>query len=159
MESFLDTVILSLFGDVYSPREEYLLLQLLRQATYNEMITYKDVGGFLEANTVTAKMIVTYNRREQGKTYLVKTLAPLLQRFVQWKDLDLELSPMRIQHSIVTQQEMETGEKSKIARSTSDAEALKDDLVKNVLEEVTCVLGKSHLRESTTFEDLQMVFG
>lgn len=30
MESFLDTVILTLFGDAFSPREEYLILKLFQ---------------------------------------------------------------------------------------------------------------------------------
>jgi len=134
MESFLDTVILTLFGDTYNPREEFLLLQLLKQATINEMVTYKDVSGFLEANTVTAKMIVAYNRREQGKKYLVKVLAPLLQKFIQMKDLDLDISPARIQNQMITDEEIKTGQKSKMERATNDTQALENPEVRAILK-------------------------
>src|SRR4051794_24029158 len=33
MESFLDTVILTLYGDAFSPREEYLILKLFQAIT------------------------------------------------------------------------------------------------------------------------------
>eukprot|EP01117_Protostelium_nocturnum_P006541 TRINITY_DN2357_c0_g1_i1.p1 TRINITY_DN2357_c0_g1~~TRINITY_DN2357_c0_g1_i1.p1 ORF type:complete len:1438 (-),score=655.21 TRINITY_DN2357_c0_g1_i1:71-4384(-) len=131
MESFLETVILTLFGDVYSPREEFLLLQVLNQATYNEMVSFKDISGFLEANTVTARMIVTYNRRELGKEYLIKTLGPVLQKVVLVQDLDLETSALKAANQLITDQEVSTGEKSAAARPSTEEEALK---IQNVEE-------------------------
>lgn len=133
LESFLETVILTLFGDVYSPREEYLLLQLLQAALEQEIGTYKDIGGFLESNTVIAKMIVAYNRREQGQEYLVKTLAPVLQRFIQVKDLELEISPLKVLNSILAEEETRSGKKSSIKRPTTDEEALRNDEVKKII--------------------------
>mmetsp|Transcript_13481 Transcript_13481/g.18624 ORF Transcript_13481/g.18624 Transcript_13481/m.18624 type:complete len:1451 (-) Transcript_13481:48-4400(-) len=135
MEEFLDTIVLTLFGDTYSPREEYLLLRILQEATYNEIVTFKDITGFLEANTVIAKMIVTYSRREQGHLYLVKTLAPLLQRFVHTKELDFELSPMRVWNTSISEEEIASGEKSKRERVSSDEEAMKHPEVVQTLNE------------------------
>lgn len=62
MENFLETVILTLFGDATSPREEYLLLQLMQEAIQHEIAPHKVLGRFLESSTVITKMIVTYNR-------------------------------------------------------------------------------------------------
>ncbi|PRP86194.1 Ras GTPase-activating protein [Planoprotostelium fungivorum] len=134
MDEFLETVLLTLFGDDFSPREEYLLLQVLHNATATEMTSYKDVAGFLEANTVTAKMIVTYNRRSLGQEYLVKILAPVMQRFIQMKDLDLETSPSRAYNTLITEEEMQTGQKSKRVRVNSDEEALAIPEVKELME-------------------------
>lgn len=41
MESFLDTVILTLYGDAFSPREEYLILKLFQVTNFfkNEIMT------------------------------------------------------------------------------------------------------------------------
>jgi len=134
MDEFLETVLLTLFGDDFSPREEYLLLQVLNKATQNEMTSFKDVAGFLEANTVTAKMIVTYNRRALGQEYLVKVLAPVMQKFVQSKDLDLETSPLRVFNTLVTEEEMQTGQKSKRTKVNSDEEALAIPEVKELID-------------------------
>jgi len=47
MESFLDTVILTLYGDAFTPREEYLILNLFKvckilvQSKKTEKQTYK----------------------------------------------------------------------------------------------------------------------
>ncbi len=38
MESFLDTVILTLYGDVFSPREEYLILKLFQVSDERQTI-------------------------------------------------------------------------------------------------------------------------
>src|SRR3989338_3057904 len=65
MDSFLDTTILTLYGDAFSPREEYLILSLFKLAIKNEISKINSLSDFLKANTVVPKMVITYNRRKQ----------------------------------------------------------------------------------------------
>ncbi len=44
MENVLETVLLTLFGDATSPREEYLLLQLMQQTIQHEMAPHKVIA-------------------------------------------------------------------------------------------------------------------
>lgn len=66
VQHFLDTVLITLYGAAFSPREEYLLLRLLQASIKNEMQVIKDIRGFIQAETVVPKMVITYNRRKQG---------------------------------------------------------------------------------------------
>ena len=65
MESFLETTILTLYGDAFSPREEFLVLKLFQLAMQHEISVIQHASDFLQSETVVPKMIVTYNRRKQ----------------------------------------------------------------------------------------------
>jgi Ras GTPase-activating-like protein IQGAP2/3 len=62
MEQFLDTVILTLFGDAFSPREEFLILSLFHLAIGQETRANSNVAELLSMESVVPKMIITYNR-------------------------------------------------------------------------------------------------
>lgn len=97
VQHFLDTVLITLYGAAFSPREEYLLLRLFQvlrwekgfffadndfvQASIkNEMQVIKDIRGFIQAETVVPKMVITYNRRKQGVDYLKEVMGPLVKK-------------------------------------------------------------------------------
>jgi hypothetical protein len=80
VQHFLDTVLITLFGAAFSPREEYLLLRLFQASIKNEMQVIKDIRGFIQAETVVPKMVITYNRRKQGVDYLVEVMGPLVKK-------------------------------------------------------------------------------
>lgn len=62
MEQFLDTVILTLFGDAFSPREEFLILSLFNLAIGQETKANSNVAELISMESVVPKMIITYNR-------------------------------------------------------------------------------------------------
>jgi hypothetical protein len=62
MEQFLDTVILTLFGDAFSPREEFLILSLFNLAIAQETRANSNVAELISMESVVPKMIITYNR-------------------------------------------------------------------------------------------------
>ena len=64
MKSFLEMTILTLYGDAFSPREEFLILRLFQLAMQHEISVVSHVSDFLQQETVVPKMIVTYNRRK-----------------------------------------------------------------------------------------------
>ena len=133
MDSFLDTTILTLYGDAFSPREEYLLLKLFQLSIEHEMQKVKQVDNFLEAETVVPKMIITYNRRKQGIEYLRKTLSPVVHQLMAEKDLNLELMPMIVYQTMLSDYEIETGNKSELPRNITEEEALQNADVKKIL--------------------------
>jgi len=108
MEGFLDTVILTLFGDGFSPREEYLTLELFSLSIRKEMSSLTSVNDFLKADSVVPKMVITYNRRKQGTEFLKTILGPIIQKFIGRKDLNLELKPMMIYQAMISEQEIAT---------------------------------------------------
>jgi len=96
MDSFLETTILTLYGDAFTPREEFLILKLFQLAIQHEINSVKSLADFLSADTVVPKMVIAYNRRKQGLEYLKKTLAPLVSTVVDKSDLNLELHPLHL---------------------------------------------------------------
>lgn len=60
-------VILTLFGYAFSPREEFLILSLFNLAVGQELKAVQNVGDLISMDSVVPKMVITYNRRKQGK--------------------------------------------------------------------------------------------
>lgn len=97
MSSFLDTVIVTLYGDAFSPREEYLILRLFQLAIQREMSATKDVAGFLQADSVVPKMVMSYNTRKQGTEFLRTLVSPII-KLVNNNDINLEIKPSIVSH-------------------------------------------------------------
>ena len=48
MESFLEMTILTLYGDAFSPREEFLVMRLFQLAMQHEISVVSHVSDFLQ---------------------------------------------------------------------------------------------------------------
>eukprot|EP00211_Chloroparvula_japonica_P005130 CAMPEP_0119131044 /NCGR_PEP_ID=MMETSP1310-20130426/9300_1 /TAXON_ID=464262 /ORGANISM="Genus nov. species nov., Strain RCC2339" /LENGTH=838 /DNA_ID=CAMNT_0007121595 /DNA_START=153 /DNA_END=2669 /DNA_ORIENTATION=+ len=140
MESFLETTILTLYGDAFSPREEFLVLRLFQLAMQHEISVIQQVSDFLQAETVVPKMIVTYNRRKQGLDYIQRVLGPVMNTVLE-TDRNMELNPLTIYIKMINEAEIRTGEKTKLERQVKPEEALDHPEVKRIvdsrLEELT----------------------
>jgi len=135
MESFLETTLLSLYGDAFSPREEFLILKLFQLAIQHEISVVKNVSDFLSAETIVPKMVITYNRRKQGLEYLKKTLQPLLTAVVEKGELNLELHPLQIYNAMINDNEIKTGEKSNLDRNVTEDQAAQNSDVQRITRE------------------------
>jgi len=69
MEQFLETVILTLFGDAFSPREEFLILSLFNLAIGQEMSLMKSVGDLLSVDSVVPKMICLQPQKTRSRFF------------------------------------------------------------------------------------------
>jgi len=134
MEQFLDTVILTLFGYAFSPREEFLILSLFNLAVGQELKAVQNVGDLISMGSVVPKMVITYNRRKQGQEYLKQIIAPILDAVTNIVDLNLELNAVQIYQAMITDMEIQTG-----ARSTLSRDLPEDKIVEN--PEVKAILG------------------
>lgn len=131
VESFLETVILTLYGYAFSPREEYLILNLFKQALQLEVERdNKKCGSFLNNNPILPKMVMTYGRRLQGKQYLQKVLFDkIIDPILQKKSLDLDLNAVKFLKAQVQDKEMD-GDKLKFDLKTLTYEqAMKEESV------------------------------
>jgi Ras GTPase-activating-like protein IQGAP2/3 len=137
VEKFLETVILTLFGYAFSPREEYLILSLFKSTLQLEISKTKKLSGFLEGNPILPRMVMTYGRRVQGKTFLQKVLFDkIISSVLNEKDLNLELNATKIFKEYISKQEVETGVKSGINfKDITYQRAMQDDYVSKVVNE------------------------
>lgn len=135
MENFLDTVILTLFGDAFSPREEYLILKLFQLAVQKEMSAIKNASDFLKADSVVPKMVITYNRRKQGLDFLKVVLAPILKEVIKKdKEVVLELKPGTIYQTMINEEEIRTGEKSNLDRNLTEDQIVELPAIQKIIK-------------------------
>lgn len=136
IDSFLETVILTLYGYAFSPREEYLILSLFKSAIEYEIGAGKTVGDFLETNPIITKMVITYGRRLQGKTFLKEVLFPIIKPIIEDSSLDLEINPVKVMKDLNSAEEIRTGVKSTIKPSEiTEQIALANPKVKATIDE------------------------
>eukprot|EP01117_Protostelium_nocturnum_P002977 TRINITY_DN13906_c0_g1_i1.p1 TRINITY_DN13906_c0_g1~~TRINITY_DN13906_c0_g1_i1.p1 ORF type:complete len:845 (-),score=237.82 TRINITY_DN13906_c0_g1_i1:97-2631(-) len=133
MESFLDTVILTLYGDAFSPREEYLILKLFQLSIQREMSAIKDVSAFLQADSVVPKMVIIYNRRKQGSEFLKNAFTPVVKNVIS-KDMNLELKPSIVYNTMINEMEISTGEKSQMDRNLTEDQIAELPKVKEIIK-------------------------
>jgi len=94
VEAFLDSTLITLFGEAFSPREEFLILSLFGAAMEQEIRVVKNAQEFLTPDSVVPKLLVAYNRRMQGMIYLRSVLPDVIKIIQNDKDLNLELNPV-----------------------------------------------------------------
>jgi hypothetical protein len=134
VQHFLDTVLITLYGAAFSPREEYLLLRLFQASIKNEMQVIKDIRGFIQAETVVPKMVITYNRRKQGVDYLKEVLGPLVKKVMEKGKLNLDLNPKLIYQKMITETEIRTGKPSDLPRNVTEEQAMEHEEVRNSVQ-------------------------
>lgn len=131
VDKFLETVILTLYGYAYSPREEFLMLNLFKNTLELEISKSKKLGGFLNNNPVLPKMVMTYGRRVQGKNFLQRTLFDkILNNILGDKELNLELNAVKLLKDHIAKQEVNTGVKSTVnLRDLTYEKAMENEVV------------------------------
>jgi Ras GTPase-activating-like protein IQGAP2/3 len=134
MDTFMDTTILTLYGDAFSPREEFLILRLFQLAIQHEISVIKNVGDFLTVDTVVPKMVITYNRRKAGFAYLKSMLREPMKEFLS-RDINMELKPQQVYAQMINEAEIRTGERSTLKRDVTAEEAMENADVNRIVTE------------------------
>ncbi|KAF0984705.1 hypothetical protein FDP41_000604 [Naegleria fowleri] len=139
MDQFMQTVTLTLYGYAFSPREEYLILNLFNETLALE-IQNSSIDNFLNNNPVLIKLVVNYcHERIQGKQFLQKVLYDkILEPIIEEKDLNLNLNAVTILKERISQQEVETGVKSDInIKDMTYEKAMQDEYVSKLVQQRT----------------------
>lgn len=144
IDTLLQTVMFTLYGNQYESREEHLLLTMFQvspqvvvwgesrsfPAFYSmqsvlsaQFETATEFSSLLRANTPVSRMMTTYTRRGPGQSYLKNVLAEKINSLIEHKDLNLEINPLKVYEQMVQQIEQDTGK-------------LPDDLPRGVSPEV-----------------------
>lgn len=95
IDSLLQTVMFTIYGNQYEQREEHLLLSMFQAVLAYQFDTTLEFSSLLRANTPVSRMMTTYTRRGPGQSYLRATLSPCLHRIIAQKET-LEINPMRV---------------------------------------------------------------
>ncbi|KAG0660344.1 glyceraldehyde-3-phosphate dehydrogenase 1 [Rhodotorula mucilaginosa] len=133
IDTLLQTVMFTLYGNQYESREEHLLLTMFQvrgffsQSRRLETLirstdsppqsvltaqfeTATEFGSLLRANTPVSRMMTTYTRRGPGQSYLKSVLAERINSLIEHKDLNLEINPLKVYEQMLNSIEDETGQ-------------------------------------------------
>jgi len=80
---YADTVILTLYANAFSPLEEYLILELLNNAVQKEIQSVTTVDDFVSSDSATPMMIISYNKRKQGKQYVKNIFTAAISELIE----------------------------------------------------------------------------
>ncbi|KAJ5683923.1 GTPase-activating protein [Penicillium maclennaniae] len=126
IDSLLQTVMFTIYGNQYESREEHLLLTMFQSVLTYQFDNTPEYSSLLRQNTPVSRMMTTYTRRGPGQSYLKQVLADRINSLIELRDVDLEINPLKVYESMVKQIEEETGSlPDYLARSVTaeDAEA------------------------------------
>ncbi len=130
LEKFLDTILLSLFGFAFSPREEFLILRLFQETVLLEVSKVGEHSNakefFNNSSGILPKMIISYTRRLQGQAFLQKVLHDkILDNIISDKGLNLELNPVKLLKSL---------DPTQMAAQVTNEVALENEQVRQAVE-------------------------
>lgn len=113
IDTLLQTVMFTLYGNQYESREEHLLLTMF-QVRYTFILKKIDINMYfqnvlaaqfettaeftslLRANTPVSRMMTTYTRRGPGQSYLKSVLSDKINDLIEHKDMNLQINPLKV---------------------------------------------------------------
>ncbi|KAH0609545.1 uncharacterized protein H6S33_013031 [Morchella sextelata] len=135
IDSLLQTVMFTIYGNQYESREEHLLLTMFQSVLSAQFDTTPEYSSLLRANTPVSRMMTTYTRRGPGQSYLKVVLAKQINNLIELKDLNLEINPLKVYERMVKNVEEDTGTlPANMPRSVSAEEAAANPQVQAIIE-------------------------
>ncbi|KAI9725378.1 MAG: glyceraldehyde-3-phosphate dehydrogenase 1 [Chrysothrix sp. TS-e1954] len=110
IDSLLQTVMFTIYGNQYESREEHLLLTMFQSVLTYQFDHTTDYSSLLRQNTPASRMMTTYTRRGPGQSYLKAILSERINSLVELQDLDLEINPLKVYEKMVQKLEEDNGQ-------------------------------------------------
>ena len=105
IDSLLQPVMFSLYGNQYEDREECLLLSMFEHAMMLEFQATRDQNSLMRANTAITRMMTTYTRRGPGMKYVKLVLGELIQEVAQLSTT-MEINPLQMYQTMIEEEEV-----------------------------------------------------
>ncbi|QRW04017.1 GTPase-activating protein [Ceratobasidium sp. AG-Ba] len=159
IDTLLQTVMFTLYGNQYESREEHLLLTMFQSVLSAQFETATEFGSLLRANTPVSRMMTTYTRRGPGQSYLKGVLAERINSLIEHKDLNLEINPLKVYEQMINQIEEDTGTlPDHLPRGVSpDAAAANPDVQAIIAPRLTMLMEIANSFLMTIIDSLEMV--
>ena len=109
IDSLLQTVMFTIYGNQYESREEHLLLTMFQSVLTYQFDNTGEYSSLLRANTPVSRMMTTYTRRGPGQTYLKEVLRDKINSVIELKEVDLEINPLKVYERMLAKIEESTG--------------------------------------------------
>src|SRR2546421_9122572 len=109
IDSLLQTVMFTIYGNQYESREEHLLLTMFQSVLTYQFDNTPEYSNLLRQNTPVSRMMTTYTRRGPGQSYLKEVLSEQINSLIELNDVDLEINPLKVYETMVKEIEAEKG--------------------------------------------------
>jgi Ras GTPase-activating-like protein IQGAP2/3 len=134
IDSLLQTVMFTIYGNQYESREEHLLLTMFQSVLTYQFDHTPEYSSLLRQNTPVSRMVTTYTRRGPGQSYLKEVLAEKINSLIELHDVDLEINPLKVYENMVGQIERDTGELPPyLAKSVTAEDAAENEQVQAII--------------------------
>ncbi|KAI9843086.1 MAG: glyceraldehyde-3-phosphate dehydrogenase 1 [Sclerophora amabilis] len=135
IDSLLQTVMFTIYGNQYESREEHLLLTMFQSVLTYQFDNTPEYSSLLRANTPVSRMMTTYTRRGPGQSYLKVVLADRINSLIELKDLDLEINPLKVYERMVAKIQEDTGSlPASLPKAVTAEQAADNDKVQAIIE-------------------------
>ncbi|KAF2095411.1 RasGAP-like protein [Rhizodiscina lignyota] len=125
--SRIELLMMGLFGFAQKRREEYYLLKLIARSIKEEIDTCNELQSYLRGNFFWSKIFTRYIRSPKDRKYLRDVLSPVIKEdIIENEGLDLESDPMQIYRSLINNEELRTGQRSRRNPDIPREEAIRD---------------------------------
>lgn len=134
IDSLLQTVMFTIYGNQYESREEHLLLTMFQSVLTYQFDHTPEYSSLLRQNTPVSRMMTTYTRRGPGQSYLKEVLAGKINSLIELHDDDLEINPLKVYENMVNQIKEDKGElPSYLPRSITGEAAAENQQVQAII--------------------------
>ncbi|KAJ2849251.1 RasGAP protein [Coemansia brasiliensis] len=96
IDTLLQTVMFTLYGNQYESREEHLLLTMFQLVLAAQFETTQEFSNLLRQNTPVSRMMNTYTSRGPGQVYLKNVISQEIGQIIENRDLNLEINPLKV---------------------------------------------------------------
>ncbi|KAL7720034.1 GTPase-activating protein [Entamoeba marina] len=136
VHEIVDSIILTLYGNAMSDREDYLILTVIKLALEQQMSTLTNLWTAIQDQSVIPQMMVAYTKRKEGQTFLNEVFGPCMQRFAREfpTHRKLNLDGKKILDEIINESEQASGVKSSLRNVGAD-KILEQPEVKKIISE------------------------
>jgi Ras GTPase-activating-like protein IQGAP2/3 len=134
IDSLLQTVMFTIYGNQYESREEHLLLTMFQSVLTYQFDNTPEYSNLLRQNTPVSRMMTTYTRRGPGQSYLKEVLSEKINSLISLEDVDLEINPLKVYDNMVKQIEADTGSlPDYLPRSVTAEDAAENEQVQAII--------------------------
>lgn len=133
IDSLLQTVMFTIYGNQYESREEHLLLTMFQSVLSAQVDNTLQFSSLLRANTPVSRMMTTYTRRGPGQTYLKLVLSDVINSVLEDVDTNLEVNPLKVYEEVIEASEKASKSSTCLPRSVSMEIAAETYEVQNII--------------------------
>ncbi|KAI8077063.1 Rho GTPase activation protein [Thamnidium elegans] len=158
IDTLLQTVMFTLYGNQYESREENLLLTMFQNVLAAQFEAAIEFGSLLRANTPVSRMLTTYTRRGPGQSYLKSVLSQKINQLIEKSHINLQINPLKVYDEIVVSMELDGTLPIDFPKGVTPEIAAANSQVQTIIEpRITALMGIANQFLSTIIESLDQV--